>query len=210
MADKPSNKTKGKKSNSTEIENQTATATATALKPKAEKEIEKVETETEEIENESENESENENENDGQGVAQILCTVLADEVLLYTKLRKFHWNVTGESFFALHEAFEKQYDEVAIIVDEVAERIRVYGAVAPGTLVEFQNMTRLTETPGVNPDARGMVAELVADYEMLIEYLNEDIEEIDDEFDDVGAEDLLTGILRQHQKQLWMLRSFLQ
>lgn len=207
MADKNKTKSKSTKTPKTETETETTakTETETLLKPQPALEVKEAEIEEDDIETEEDDET----ENDGQGVAQILCTVLADEVLLYTKLRKFHWNVTGEAFFALHEAFEKQYEEVAVIIDEVAERIRVYGAVAPGTLQEFQGMTRLEETPGVNPDARGMVSELVADYEMLIEYLNEDIEEIDDEFDDVGAEDLLTGILRQHQKQLWMLRSTL-
>jgi starvation-inducible DNA-binding protein len=145
-----------------------------------------------------------------QGVVKILCTLLADEFMLYTKLRKYHWNVTGPEFFSLHEVFEKQYTEVAEYVDVVAERIRSYGAIAPGTLEEFKQWARLSEQPGVNPDAHQMVMDIVNDHEALVRALREDIETIDDAYDDVGAEDLLTGMLQDHQKHAWMMRSLLQ
>lgn len=144
------------------------------------------------------------------GIVRILGTLLADEFMLYTKLRKYHWNVTGPEFFTLHEVFEKQYEEVAEYVDTVAERIRTYGAIAPGTFQEFQQMARLQEQPGVNPDAHQMVSDIVQDHEALVRSLREDIETIDDDFEDVGAEDLLTQLLQDHQKHAWMLRALLQ
>jgi len=145
-----------------------------------------------------------------ENVASILKVVLADEEMLYQKLRNYHWNVSGHHFFALHKAFEDQYNELADVIDEVAERIRQYGVFAPGTMQEFREMARLSEQPGVYPDARTMVANLVADHEAVIRNLREDIESIDDNDDDVGAEDLLTGILQQHQKMAWMLRTYLE
>ncbi len=149
-------------------------------------------------------------QNQQQDVATILKIVLADEALIYQKLRNYHWNVTGPHFFELHSALEEQYDEIADVVDEVAERIRQFGVFAPGTLEEFKQITRMSEEPGVYPDARTMVANLVADHESVVRNLRGDIEMIDKKDDEVGAVDLLTGILQQHQKMAWMLRMYLE
>jgi starvation-inducible DNA-binding protein len=148
--------------------------------------------------------------NQQQDVASILKLVLADEAVVYQKLRNYHWNVTGRHFFELHLALEKQYEEIAEVIDEVAERIRQYGVFAPGTLEEFTQITRMSEQSGVYPDARTMMANLVADHEAVIRNLRGDIEMIDKKDDDVGAVDLLTGILQQHQKMAWMLRMYLE
>lgn len=143
------------------------------------------------------------------GVVNILRRLLADEFLLYTKLRNFHWNVTGPDFYELHEKFEEMYNEIAEVVDQIAERIRAFGEKAPGTLTEFLELATLKEAPGSYPDAPTMIAELLADYEALVRQLRDDIEAID-ELDEVGTEDLLTGLLQDHQKTAWMLRSQLE
>ena len=148
--------------------------------------------------------------NQQQDVTNILKIVLSDESLLYQKLRNYHWNVTGPQFFSLHAAFEDQYNEIADVIDEVAERVRQFGVFAPGTMEELMQITRLSEQPGVVPDARTMVSNLVADHESMIRNLRGDIEIIDGKDDEVGAEDLLTGILQQHQKMAWMLRAVLE
>lgn len=143
-------------------------------------------------------------------VVNILRPLVADEMILYTKLRNYHWNVTGPEFKSLHALFEEQYEEVADIIDQLAERIRQHGEKTPGTLAEFKEMARLSEEPGVYPAAMTMVANLEADHEALVRQLRADIETIDDEADEVGAEDLLTGMLQQHQKMAWMLRAHLE
>lgn len=145
-----------------------------------------------------------------QGVVSALKILLADEFLLYTKLRNFQWNVTGPHFHSLHELFEEQYTELADIVDEVAERIRQYGDMAPGTMEEFKKLARLIEMPGEYPDWRTMVAAACADHETLVRNLRDDIEAIDEEANDVATEDLMTGILQQHMKMAWMLRMYLE
>src|SRR5688572_25778494 len=83
--------------------------------------------------------------NQQQDVTNILKIVLADETLLYQKLRNYHWNVIGPQFFSLHTAFEKQYKEIADVIDEVAERIRQFGVFSPGTMEELLQITRLSE-----------------------------------------------------------------
>ena len=139
---------------------------------------------------------------------ELLQTLLADEYVLYTKLRKYHWNVRGPQFKALHELFEMQYTELEVKIDTIAERVRAYGAPVIGTMAEFTEQTRLDEQAGVYPDATSMVASLVQDHEQLIRHLREDVETADD-LDDVGLEDFLTAQLQAHQEMAWMLRSFM-
>lgn len=143
------------------------------------------------------------------GVVEVLQTVLADEFILYTKLRNYHWNVTGTHFRALHLLFEEQYTAIETTIDETAERIRTYGAKAIGTTSEFSKTSRLQEQPGEYPEARQMVANLAADHETMVRNLREDVEKMD-EYDDVAGEDFLTGLLQTHQTMAWMLRSFLE
>jgi starvation-inducible DNA-binding protein len=149
-------------------------------------------------------------DDDRQRVVAILNTLLADEFLLYTKTRNFHWNVTGPQFNDLHKFFEAQYEALDDTIDEVAERSRALGGRAFGTLEEFRTSARLGEKPGVTPVARDMLAILLADHEALIRSLRDDITTVNDRHHDVGTADFLTGLLEQHEKAAWMLRSFLQ
>ena len=87
------------------------------------------------------------------GVVEILSTLLADEYVLYTKTRNYHWNVVGMQFNDLHKFFEAQYEALDEVIDEVAERARSLGGRALGTLAEFTERTRLKEEPKKSPDA---------------------------------------------------------
>lgn len=138
-----------------------------------------------------------------------LTTLLADQMVLYAKLRKFHWNVTGDNFFQLHEAFEDAYTGLADQIDVTAEYIRQYGALAIGTLSEFTEHSQLKEAPGVNPDSKAMVQEVVDDFETVCRFLRDSIEKIG-KFSDPAAEDLMTQMLRDHQKSAWLFRAFVE
>ena len=86
-----------------------------------------------------------------EGVIKILSTLLADEYVLYTKARNYHWNVVGMQFNELHKFFQSLYEELNEYVDDVAERIRTLGGNAVATLKEFLELTRLKEHPGEYP-----------------------------------------------------------
>ena len=144
-----------------------------------------------------------------QKVVAILNTLLADEFLLYTKSRNYHWNVVGPEFNDLHKFFETLYEAQDEIIDEVAERTRALDGRAFGTLEEFRSKARLGEKPGAVPAAREMLAALLADHEALIRTLREDVDTVNDKLHDVGTADFLTGLLEKHEKTAWMLRSFL-
>ncbi len=140
----------------------------------------------------------------------LLEKLLADEVVLRAKLQKYHWNVTGPQFHPLHETFEDQYTALSETVDDAAERIRQYGALAIGTLAEFLQHTRLQETPGSTPDTRGMISDIVNDHEHIIRSLRVDIATAQSEVQDIGLEDFFTGLIQTHQKMAWLLRAHLE
>lgn len=139
----------------------------------------------------------------------ILSTVLADEFTLYTKTRKFHWNVAGESFMELHELFENQYKEIEEIIDEVAERIGKLGSATVGTMNQFLEITRLKEWPNEYPTRMKMIEELLEDNETIIKSVRDDVDKCD-ESGDAGTTDFLTAIMKQHETIAWTLRRYLK
>jgi starvation-inducible DNA-binding protein len=142
-------------------------------------------------------------------LGRILNALLADEFVLYIKTRRFHWNVVGSDFGELHKFFESQYEALDEIVDEVAERARALDTISAGSLQEFLKLTRLREQAGKNPDATGMLAALLVDHESVIRSLRKDLETAD-RLGDAGTNDFLTGLMEQHEKFAWMLRSYLR
>ncbi len=143
-----------------------------------------------------------------QKINSLLSKVLADEMVLYNKTRKFHWNVSGESFMELHKLFQTQYTALEEIIDEVAERINKLGSKTIGTLKEYLSLTSLKEAPGVYPTQKEMLKELLSDHETLIKALRKDIEEIADTLKDAGTADFLTGVMEQHETTAWVLRRY--
>ena len=114
----------------------------------------------------------------------------------------------GLQFNDLHKFFEAQYGELDGIVDEVAERARALGGNALGTLAELTQHARLKEHPGQHPDAKAMLAALLADHEALIRNLRTDAEVTMEKHNDAGTNNFLVGLMEQHEKMAWMLRAF--
>lgn len=143
-------------------------------------------------------------------VVSMLNRTLADEHTLYVKTRNYHWNVTGPQFHSLHEMLEEFYEKLAPFADNIAERARMMGGRAIGTMAEFSQQTRLSEQPGEVPEARKMVENLVADHEQIIRDLRHDVDICNNELNDQGTADFLTGLMEEHEKMAWMLRAFLE
>src|SRR5688572_4787714 len=93
--------------------------------------------------------------------------LLADSYTLYLKTHSYHWNVTGPMFSTLHALFMTQYSELALAVDEVAERIRALGAKSPGSYTQFAARSSVREDTGA-PKALDMIANLVADQAKVV------------------------------------------
>lgn len=148
-------------------------------------------------------------EKDTAAVATVLNKLLADESVLYQKVRNAHWNVEGPGFHELHVFFETIYTELALVVDGVAERVRTIGHYAVGTLKEYLELTRFTEARDGKNDGNTFIKELLSDFETLIISIREDIE-LADKHGDKGSSDFLSGVVEQHEKTAWMLRAHLR
>ncbi|MFO0904741.1 MAG: Dps family protein [Pirellulales bacterium] len=143
-----------------------------------------------------------------QSVVDALSTLLASSDTLYLKTHNFHWNVTGPMFTTLHTLFETQYTELALAIDEVAERIRALGAFAPGSYSAFQKLSDVREELG-RPEAKEMIRILVGDQELIATAARKVIDAADAANDQASA-DLGTRRLDIHEKNAWMLRSHLE
>jgi starvation-inducible DNA-binding protein len=148
------------------------------------------------------------NEKDRSEIAIGLSKLLADTYSLYLKTHNFHWNVTGPMFQTLHLMFETQYNELALAVDLIAERIRSLGLPAPGTYSEFARLSSIRETAGV-PKAEEMIQILVEGQEAIVRTARS-VFPIAENASDEATADLLTQRIQLHEKTAWMLRSLLE
>lgn len=141
-------------------------------------------------------------------IAEGLSRLLADTYTLYLKTHNFHWNVTGPMFQTLHLMFETHYNELALAVDAIAERIRSLGYPAPGTYTQYAKLSSIKEAEGV-PEATQMILLLVNGHEAVAKTARSVFPAADKAHDEATA-DLLTQRLQIHEKTAWMLRSLLQ
>jgi starvation-inducible DNA-binding protein len=144
---------------------------------------------------------------DRREIAAGLSKLLADTYTLYLKTHNFHWNVTGPMFQTLHLMFEAQYNELALAVDLIAERIRALGFPAPGTYQAFAELSSIAEAEGV-PSAEEMIRQLVAGQEAVVRTARSVFPLVEKAHDEPTA-DLLTQRMQVHEKNAWMLRSLL-
>jgi starvation-inducible DNA-binding protein len=147
---------------------------------------------------------------DRAGAVKTLNALLADEYVLYTKTRNYHWNVVGPQFNDLHKFFAEQYEALDDFVDDVAERARTLGGHVVATLSELSEASRLKEHPGQYPSAEDMLENLLTDHETIIRQLRADADAAAGTFHAIGRNDFLTGLMEEHEKMAWMLRSFLE
>lgn len=147
-------------------------------------------------------------EDDRGKIAEGLSRLLADTYTLYLKTHNFHWNVKGPMFQTLHVMFETHYTELALAVDDVAERIRTLGFPAPGTYKQFVELSSIREDEGV-PEAREMIRLLVEGHEACVRTARS-VFPICDATNDEPTADLLTQRMQFHEKTAWMLRSMLE
>lgn len=140
-------------------------------------------------------------------IQEGLSRLLADTYTLYLKTHNYHWNVTGPQFNSLHQMFETQYTELAVAVDDIAERIRALGAWAPGSYSDFARLSTVKEAVGT-PTAEEMVADLAADQATVVRTARAVFPYADDASDEPTA-DLLTQRMQVHEKTAWMLRALI-
>lgn len=141
-----------------------------------------------------------------QAIGDGLERVLAETYTLYLKTHKYHWNVTGPMFQSLHAMFEEHYLALATAVDEIAERIRVLGRVAPGSFSEFAEISKVKDDPSKDVPATKMIEILLADHEQVVRTAKDALAATEDANDE-GTEGLLGARIEYHEKIAWMLKS---
>jgi starvation-inducible DNA-binding protein len=142
--------------------------------------------------------------NNRKQTAEELSKLLADSYTLYLQTHNFHWNVTGLHFRELHLMFEEHYTELAIAVDDIAERIRTLDFAAPGTYKEFAKLSSIEEVEGV-PTASDMIVILTESHERVIRTARE-VLKIAQNSADESTVSLVSDRMRVHEKIVWMLR----
>jgi starvation-inducible DNA-binding protein len=140
-------------------------------------------------------------------ITSALNTVLANYSVHYQKLRNYHWNVKGADFFDLHEQFEKQYTEAHQNIDDIAERIRVFGETPLSLMKDFLEHSEIKETSTQLP-SEIMVRELLSDYRILLQHLFAAVN-VAASHEDSGTEEMLKLFINHLEKNHWMLTAFL-
>lgn len=141
-----------------------------------------------------------------QEIALSLSKLLADTYTLYLKTHKYHWNITGPNFQSLHLMLEQHYGDLALAVDELAERIRVLGVKAPGSYTEFAKLSTVKDDPSLNSTAKEMIQTLLSDHEQVVNTAKTILPLLEDSNDE-GTNSLLGARIEYHEKIAWMLKS---
>jgi len=126
----------------------------------------------------------------------------------YQKLRNFHWNVVGSDFFDLHEKFEELYNFSKINIDDLAERVRVFGEKPMARLDEYLKYSKISEPAnGLKP--RQMVDEILTDFEILLTQMIT-VLDLANECGDVSTINLLNNIVNKTEKYYWMFNVWME
>ena len=132
---------------------------------------------------------------------------IANWSVLYTKLHRFHWYVKGPLFFTLHAKFEELYNESALVVDQVAERLLAIQGEPIATMKEYLETASIQESNN-ETKASDMVATLVKDYTQINESLKQ-LAELAEAENDTITNDLAVGLIEKIDTHLWMLNAYL-
>ena len=138
-------------------------------------------------------------------ISEGLKRLLADSYTLYLQTHNFHWNVTGPQLRELHLMFEEQYQELALAVDDIAERIRTLDVPAPGTYKAFAELSSVKEVDGI-PSSADMVKLLTKGHEQVVKTARK-VLKVAQEADDESSASLVSDRMRVHEKTAWMLRA---
>lgn len=140
---------------------------------------------------------------------EFMNELLADEFTLFTKTLNYHWNVTGPRFHSIHKFLETQYNELLVVMDDIAERVRILGERPVSTVKGMTKNRNLKEEDRESMSSNDMLYDLLSAH---IQIQNEIKEFVSDETifkKDPGTEDFLVGLLQKHEMNSWMLKSHL-
>ncbi len=142
-------------------------------------------------------------------IINFLNSILANEYLLFTKTLNYHWNFKGPRFTSMHKFLEEHYNKLLEVMDDTAERVKILDGIPLSTAQEMTEETIISEKPREIPSSNKMIATLLRDHHTIQELIKGKVNSDDFFSEDPGSEDFLIGVLREHEKMSWMLKSSL-
>lgn len=142
-----------------------------------------------------------------QELSDKLNDLLANFSIFYMNDRGFHWNIKGEKFFELHLKFEEIYNDLQIKIDEIAERILTLGHTPMHSYTCYAKTSEIKEVKDVS-DGRTAITSLLDSFKVVITKERE-ILELSAEVGDEGTNALMSDYIREQEKTVWMLSSWM-
>ncbi|MBP7173091.1 MAG: DNA starvation/stationary phase protection protein [Cloacibacterium sp.] len=146
-------------------------------------------------------------EADCKKIAEKLNELLADYSIFYQNTRGAHWNIKGDQFFTLHVKFEELYDNLALKIDEIAERILTLGYTPNHNFSDYIELSTIKESKEVSDGAK-CVENILSSFKIVID-LQRELLDITEKAGDEGTNALMSGYISEQEKEVWMYNSYL-
>lgn len=138
---------------------------------------------------------------------ELLNTLLSNFQVYYQNLRGLHWNIRGKRFFDLHIKFEELYNQAQLRIDEIAERVLTLGGTPLHTFEDYLKNNKLAVAKNVttDEDAVNVIIKSLAD--LLV--IEREILEKSDKINDEGTNSMMSDLITEQEKDIWMMQAFL-
>lgn len=133
-----------------------------------------------------------------------LNVLLADLAVFYRKLQNYHWNVTGEDFFVMHEKLEEYYNDVNEEIDVIGEHILTLGGQPVATLKDYLGLTTIQEASNQKIKIDVVFHNVIFDFNEILKKCTQ-IKEQADETKDYITSNVMDDFLQNYSKKIWML-----
>jgi starvation-inducible DNA-binding protein len=141
--------------------------------------------------------------------AENLNQILADTMTLRDLYKKSHWQVAGHTFYQLHLLFDKHHGEQDELVDTIAERIQLLGAISIAMAADVAETTIIPRPPRGREEAPVQISRLLEAHETILKEARTMAKQASEAGDD-GTNDLLVSdVIRTNELQVWFLAEHL-
>ena len=137
-------------------------------------------------------------------IAGALNVLLADVFALYLKTKNFHWHMSGPHFRDYHLLLDEQADQLFLMTDPIAERIRKTGGQTIRSIGHIARIKRVLDNDAGYVEPLDMLAELREDNQTLTARLRE-LHGLVDELRDIATASLIENWIDEAERRTWFL-----
>jgi len=146
-------------------------------------------------------------ENETKKNIELLNQLLSNFQVYYQNLRGLHWNIRGKRFFDLHVKFEELYNQAQLRIDEIAERVLTLGGTPLHTFEDYLKNNKLAVAKNVTTDEEAVNVIINSLADLLV--IEREILEKSDEINDEGTNSMMSDLITEQEKDIWMMQAFL-